>query len=96
MKLEKVEVGGNKAHALSLRLNELFENFNNLTASFSSLPYDPTNIDDDSFMEDYNRFKATIDDCDRRLAAVACMAFDDCTNFEQIFKVMASTISSSS
>ncbi|KAF6216233.1 hypothetical protein GE061_000573 [Apolygus lucorum] len=88
MKLEKVEVGGNKAHALSLRLNELFENFNNLTASFSSLPYDPTNIDDDLFMEDYQRFKATIMDCDRRLASVACMAFDDCTNFEQIFKMM--------
>lgn len=40
-----------------------------------------------AFVEDYVEFKLKIDDLDRRLAAIICQAFDDCSGVESAFKV---------
>ena len=39
------------------------------------------------FLEDYEHFKDSIADLDRRLASIVCQGFDDCSGLEASFKV---------
>ncbi|KAL1129231.1 hypothetical protein AAG570_013760 [Ranatra chinensis] len=86
LKLEKVEIGGYKARTESEKLVAIFEEFNNAYAMFANLPYNPGDFEDPSFDSDLQKFDKTIKDLDWRLAAIIRLAFDDCTNFESIFK----------
>ena len=40
------------------------------------------------FPKDYNNFKKSIADLDRRLASIVCQAFDDCSGLEAVFKLV--------
>ncbi len=40
------------------------------------------------FIDEYESFKAKITDMDDRLSYVICLAFDDCSGCESIFKLM--------
>ena len=40
------------------------------------------------FPNDYDNFKRSIADLDRRLASIVCQGFDDCSGLESIFKLI--------
>ena len=40
-----------------------------------------------AFLPEYEKFKASIADLDRRLASIVCQGFDDCSGLEAGFKV---------
>jgi hypothetical protein len=42
---------------------------------------------EEEFPKDFQRFKDQIFDLDRRLAAILCNAFEDCSGSEAIYKV---------
>lgn len=44
------------------------------------------------FPYDYEEFKEFILDLDRRLASIACQAFEDCSGLESVFKVVSNTM----
>ena len=40
-----------------------------------------------SFPGDYETFRQQVEDLDRRLGAMICQGFDDCSGLEAVFKV---------
>ena len=40
------------------------------------------------FPQDYDKFKESIADLDRRLASIVCQGFDDCSGLEAVFKLL--------
>jgi len=87
-KLEKVEIGGVKGKVLSNEVVQVFNEFSEAISIFSQRTYDSLNPLDKTFVEDYKEFKKKIDDLDRRLAAIICQAFDDCSGVESAFKMV--------
>lgn len=86
-KLEKVEIGGLTGRNLGMKVADIFEEFNGAFSVFSSIAYDPTDPEDDSFLEDYKNFVEKVLDLDRRMAAISTLAFNECHNCDSIFKV---------
>lgn len=90
-KLEKIEIGGILGRSLSVRIINVFKEFQSLFVSFTMRASDVLEPDDKSFVDDCNKFTESITDLDSKLAAILCQAFDDCGNLESIFKVGKST-----
>ncbi|XP_073974323.1 dynein beta chain, ciliary-like isoform X3 [Rhodnius prolixus] len=88
IRLEKVEVGGYHGHDLSSRLDVILEDFNNLLNGFRCLSLDLMDINDNTLIKEYEKFQEKVLDFDKRLAAITVTAFDDCTNLEQLFKMI--------
>ncbi len=78
MKLEKVEIGGIRGKALSSRINTVHEEFKDLYGVFSNRTYDSLDPTDDSFIADYEHFKARTFELDRKLGAVLGMNAQFC------------------
>ncbi|XP_013396327.1 dynein beta chain, ciliary isoform X2 [Lingula anatina] len=88
MKLEKIELGGIKGRSLSAQVVQIFDEFNELYKMFSERAYDALDPVDTEFTEDYKNFQAKIEDLDRRLGAIICQAFDDCSGLESALKLV--------
>lgn len=86
-KLEKIEVGGVMGRSLSTRIVGVFKDFQQLFAAFSTRATDVLEPDDESFVQDCQKFSESIVDLDSKLAAILCQGFDDCANLESAFKV---------
>lgn len=54
---------------------------------FGEKSYDALDLNDDEFMNDYEKFESSIADLDRRLAAIICQGFEDCSGLESAFRV---------
>ena len=55
---------------------------------FSVRTYDPLDPQDESFVNDFQKFKTKTFELDRKLGAVLGRAFDDCLVTESIFKLL--------
>ena len=55
---------------------------------FSARTYDPLDPQDESFINDFEKFKTKTFELDRKLGAVLGRAFDDCLVTESIFKLL--------
>lgn len=88
IRLEKVEIGGLKGKGLSVKCNEVFEEFNVIYNVFRNIQYDILETEDLSIDVDYRVFDSKCLDLDRRLAAIFAQAFDDCFNLESIYKLV--------
>ena len=86
-KLEKIEVGGIMGRSLSTRVVAVYKEFQQLFTAFSTRANDVLEPDDESFVQDCEKFNESIVDLDSKLAAILCQAFDDCSNLESTFKV---------
>lgn len=86
-KLEKVEVGGLNGRHLGAKVAAIFDEFNTAFNVFRGVSYNPAEPEDSSFLADYKVFKEKVLDLDRRIAAISSLAFNECHNFESIFKV---------
>jgi dynein heavy chain len=87
LKLEKVEIGGLKGRLLSTKVAGVLGQFHEAFMVFGGITYDPLDPEDENFMHDYTVFMGKIADMDRKLAAIFCLAFDDCFNLESVYKV---------
>lgn len=86
-KLEKIEIGGLVGRSLSTRIVAVYKEFQQLFQAFSTRATDVLEPDDESFVQDCEKFSESIVDLDSKLAAILCQAFDDCGNLESTFKV---------
>ncbi|BET02170.1 Dynein, axonemal heavy chain [Nesidiocoris tenuis] len=87
-KLEKIAVGGFYSENLTMRLEKLAADFEELLNVFRNVTYDPGDIDELAWDVDFANFCKHVDDMDNRFAAIASLAFDDCPSFEEIFKMI--------
>ncbi|XP_022915026.2 dynein beta chain, ciliary isoform X1 [Onthophagus taurus] len=87
-KLEKVEIGGLKGRNLSAKVVEVFGEFQSCFSVFSGKSYDVLDPDDESFVEDFAKFKQKIFEMDLKLSSILVQAFEDCNNLESVYKLI--------
>ncbi|OAF71285.1 Axonemal beta dynein heavy chain 17 [Intoshia linei] len=87
-KLEKIELGGIKGRQLGDYVINVFNNFNDHYKIFASVTYDCLDLNDESFVKDYNDFFDIISDLDRNLASIVCIAYDDVDELQSIFRLI--------
>ena len=87
-KLERVDFGGSKGRFLTAQVQEVYEEFLEFYQQYNSIQYDVGDPEDDSFAEDYEKFKEKSKDNDQRLAAICVNAFDDCHTPESVYKLI--------
>ena len=89
-KLERVEVGGSKGKSLTANVQQIFNEFVKAGTVFRQAPEDIMNVENKKFDEDFYEFRCTINELERRLAAVIVQAFDDSTTVMGCFKLFDS------
>lgn len=72
---------------------ELFIGTPKLLQVVGDKPYDPLDLDEKEFLEDYDQFTDQIHDLDKRLGSILCQGFDDCSGLESAFRVCIYTSS---
>ena len=85
-RLEKVEVGGSKGQALSLKLMEIHKDFNERFKVFTEINYDFLDPEDKEFMAEAESFDEYIKHLDFQIAAILRQALDDCSSIEASVK----------
>ena len=71
---------------MSSRIKHVYEEFKEQFVKFGSKGYDCLDPQDQSFINDYEKFKTKTFELDRKLGAVLGRSFDDCLVTESIFK----------
>ena len=77
LRLEKVEIGGTKGRALSANVASIYAEFKSAVTLFQGVKYDILDIEAKEFESDFYKFRHSVKDLDRRLAAVLASGFDD-------------------
>ncbi|XP_077110730.1 dynein axonemal heavy chain 9 isoform X2 [Ranitomeya variabilis] len=88
MKLEKVEFGGTKGKVLSRTVADMYEEFQDVYKVFSDKTYDCLDTGNKEFEDDVSDFKLSIEEMDRRLGTLFCLAFADTSSLEQTFRLL--------
>ncbi|XP_073435796.1 dynein axonemal heavy chain 9 isoform X2 [Dendrobates tinctorius] len=88
MKLEKVEFGGTKGKVLSQTVADMYQEFQDVYKVFSDKTYDCLDTGNKEFENDVSDFKLSIEEMDRRLGTLFCLAFDDTSSLEQTFRLL--------
>uniref|UniRef100_A0A8C3LJW7 Dynein axonemal heavy chain 9 n=1 Tax=Chrysolophus pictus TaxID=9089 RepID=A0A8C3LJW7_CHRPC len=86
MKLEKIEFSGFKGKALSQKVLDMHEEFQEAYKVFAERTYDCLDLTND-FEQDAFDFQQKVEDIDRRLGTIFIQAFDDASDLEHTFKV---------
>ena len=86
-KLERIEVGGSKGKALTANVQQIFNEFVDASTVFKQAPEDIMNVEHKGFDDDFYTFRCTINELERRLAAIIVQAFDDSTTVLGCFKL---------
>ncbi|KAK9396318.1 dynein heavy chain 11 axonemal [Crotalus adamanteus] len=87
-KLEKLEFGGIKGKCLNAQICKLNEEFIESCNTFKEKTYDPLDYNNTEFEEDYADFKHKNLEFERRLGAIFCVGFLDCSGLESAFKLI--------
>ncbi|XP_078081541.1 dynein axonemal heavy chain 9 [Mustelus asterias] len=87
-KLEKIELGGIRGKALSLKVLRIYEEFQELYKTFTDRTYDCLDPVNQEFAKDFLVWKQKVEDIDRRLATIFCQAFEDAPALEHAFKLL--------
>uniref|UniRef100_A0A8C3LCE3 Dynein axonemal heavy chain 9 n=1 Tax=Chrysolophus pictus TaxID=9089 RepID=A0A8C3LCE3_CHRPC len=87
MKLEKIEFSGFKGKALSQKVLDMHEEFQEAYKVFAERTYDCLDLTND-FEQDAFDFQQKVEDIDRRLGTIFIQAFDDASDLEHTFKLM--------
>uniref|UniRef100_A0A3Q1G344 Dynein, axonemal, heavy chain 9 n=1 Tax=Acanthochromis polyacanthus TaxID=80966 RepID=A0A3Q1G344_9TELE len=88
LKLEKLEIGGVRGRALSHQVQLLHQEFVDTFKVFTEKPDDCLDVNNVEFEKDVKEFNLKVDDTERRLGAIFCLAFDDASGLENSFKVL--------
>ncbi|XP_029444925.1 dynein heavy chain 11, axonemal [Rhinatrema bivittatum] len=88
-RLEKLEFGGNSGSALNEQILQLNDEFTGSCKVFQESTYSPLDFNSVEFEKDYIDFKDKILDFDRRIGSILCLAFNDSSGLEAVFKLLA-------
>uniref|UniRef100_A0A2K5MWZ2 Dynein axonemal heavy chain 17 n=1 Tax=Cercocebus atys TaxID=9531 RepID=A0A2K5MWZ2_CERAT len=88
LKLEKIELGGVRGNLLGNLVTQIYDEVFELVKVFADCKYDPLDPGDSNFDRDYADFEIKIQDLDRRLAAIFCQGFEDCSSIESSAKLL--------
>uniref|UniRef100_UPI0035900BF2 dynein axonemal heavy chain 17-like n=1 Tax=Myxine glutinosa TaxID=7769 RepID=UPI0035900BF2 len=92
LELENIELSGLAALKLSVQFTNVYNDFLEAIKSLAETKYDPTDINDEQFEVDYEKFLEKISNFDRRLVTIMCQAFDDCPSLHVQFCEMFSSL----
>jgi dynein heavy chain len=90
MKLERIEIGGNKGRTLSASVVQIFADFKAVAEKFIQVPYDVLDVEVKKFDDDFYVFRCSIKELERRLGSVLNQGFDDCATVFAAFKLIES------
>ncbi|XP_062234716.1 dynein axonemal heavy chain 9-like [Platichthys flesus] len=88
LKLEKLVIGAVRGSALSQQVELLNQDFAETFKFITEKPYDCLDLNNTEFEEDVKKFDLRVDDIERRLGTIFCLAFDDAAGLEPTFKVV--------
>ncbi|XP_018428848.1 PREDICTED: dynein beta chain, ciliary-like [Nanorana parkeri] len=88
IKLEKIEFGGVKGKVLSQTVADMYQEFQEMYKVFSDKTYDCLDNENKEFEEDVADFQMSVQDMDRRLGTLFCLAFDDTSGLEHSFRLV--------
>lgn len=91
--LEKMEFSGAIGYTFSLKVIDIFEKFTNLINLIYEGNYNPLDMSENIFLEQYVRFTDQIADMDKQLANIFSKAFGNCYNMDSFFKVQDVNVS---
>lgn len=86
-----MEFSGPFGQSLSVRTKQILAEFNNLISHFCNENYNPLDLTNDIFLQEYVRFSDRITDMDIRLSSIFNQAFENSYNMDSFFKVFTST-----
>lgn len=89
-KLNNIEVGNTKGSAMTLAVKQIFTEFQEAQNTFCGLTYNIMDIEERSFDDDFFKFRQTIKELERRLAALLAQSFEDCDTLIGKFKLLES------
>lgn len=90
MKLERIEIGGNKGRSLSASIVMIYSEFKAILEKFIQVPYDVLDVEIKKFDDDFYVFRCSIKELEQRLGAVLNQGFDDCFTVFSAFKLIES------
>ena len=70
-KLERVEIGGNKGHALTTYVETTYKDFNKELARWASCGYDVLDVSQQQFATDFATFRSRVKELEQERAAAA-------------------------
>ncbi|XP_053270380.1 dynein axonemal heavy chain 9-like [Pleuronectes platessa] len=88
LKLEKLVIGAVRGSALSRQVKLLNQEFVDTFKFITEKPYDCLDLNNTEFEEDVKKFDLRVDDIERRLGTIFCLAFDDASGLEPTIKVV--------
>jgi len=88
--LERVEIGGNKGHALTTYVETTYKDFNQELARWQACGYDVLDVSITKFSEDFSIFRSRVKELEQRLGGILNMGFDDCSTVFSAFKLIDS------
>ncbi|XP_034427399.1 dynein heavy chain 9, axonemal [Hippoglossus hippoglossus] len=88
LKLEKLVIGAVRGSALSEQVQLLHQDFADTFKFITEKPYDCLDLNNTEFEGDVRKFNLRVDDIERRLGTIFCLAFDDACGLQPTFKVV--------
>jgi len=88
IKIHQKNIGGIKGQSLQNILKDIFNECTQATKLFLVEDFDPLDISSDEFNKKYAKYKETLKELERRVAAVLTQTFDECDTIIGKFKIL--------
>ncbi|XP_077065347.1 dynein axonemal heavy chain 11 [Siphateles boraxobius] len=87
-RLEKLFFGGIRGRVYTEQVSHLHTEFLQLCKDMRDQEYNPLDLTSQDFEKDFSSFQEKFADFDRRLSSILCLAFQDCSGLESVFKLV--------
>ncbi|KAL1259213.1 hypothetical protein QQF64_009790, partial [Cirrhinus molitorella] len=88
-RLEKLVFGSLRGRVYTEQVSRLHAEFLLLCKAIRDQKYNPLDLTSQDFEKDFSSFQERVADFDRRLSSILCLAFQDCSGLESVFKLVA-------
>uniref|UniRef100_A0A673J6L0 Dynein heavy chain tail domain-containing protein n=1 Tax=Sinocyclocheilus rhinocerous TaxID=307959 RepID=A0A673J6L0_9TELE len=86
-RLEKLVFGGLRGRVYTEQVSRLHTEFLQFCKNIRDQEYNPLDLTALDFEKDFSSFQERVADFDRRLSCILCLALQDCSGLESVFKV---------
>ncbi|XP_009290539.2 dynein axonemal heavy chain 11 isoform X1 [Danio rerio] len=87
-RLEKLVFGGLRGRVYTEQVSRLHKEFLLLCKAIKDQEYNPLDLSSQDFEKDFSSFQEKVADFDRQLSNILCLAFQDCSGLESVFKLV--------
>ncbi|XP_016337659.1 dynein heavy chain 11, axonemal [Sinocyclocheilus anshuiensis] len=88
-RLEKLVFGGHRGRVYTEQVSRIYAEFLQLCKAIKDQEYNPLDLTSLDFEKDFSSFQERVADFDRQLSSILCLAFQDCSGLESVFKLVA-------